>query len=120
MKRVLIFLAVLAGLLCAFACASADSLTYAHEMTHAVDQSVGIGMCSCWMEGRAEYISRKMNGTSPMMSSKSASLMPPIRTCSGTSSGMWLKSKTSYWPEKAARRNIRRAVLYNLGWDYDS
>ena len=35
-------------------------LTYAHEMTHAVDQSVGKGMCSCWMEGRAEYISRKI------------------------------------------------------------
>ena len=35
-------------------------LTYAHEMTHAVDQSIGIGMCSCWMEGRAEYISRKI------------------------------------------------------------
>ena len=35
-------------------------LTYAHEMTHAVDQTVGFNMTGAWMEGRAEYISRKV------------------------------------------------------------
>ena len=35
-------------------------LTYAHEMVHAVDQSYGATLPSPWMEGRAEYISRKV------------------------------------------------------------
>ena len=35
-------------------------VTLAHEMTHAVDQTVGFGMPSAWMEGRAEYVSRKV------------------------------------------------------------
>ena len=34
-------------------------LSYAHEMTHAVDQRLDIQMPGAWMEGRAEYISRK-------------------------------------------------------------
>ena len=37
-----------------------EILTYAHEMTHAVDQSLGIDLPSAWLEGRAEYISRKV------------------------------------------------------------
>ena len=34
--------------------------SYAHEMVHAVDQTLGYSLPSCWMEGRAEYISRKV------------------------------------------------------------
>ena len=35
-------------------------LSFAHEMTHAVDQRLTMGMPGAWMEGRAEYISRKV------------------------------------------------------------
>ena len=35
-------------------------LTFAHEMTHSVDQTLDIGLPSAWLEGRAEYISRKV------------------------------------------------------------
>ena len=38
-------------------------LTFAHEMTHAVDQTLEIDLPSTWMEGRAEYISRKVCDT---------------------------------------------------------
>ena len=38
-------------------------VSFAHEMTHAVDQTVGRDMPSTWMEGRAEYISRKVCDT---------------------------------------------------------
>ncbi len=35
-------------------------IDYVHEMTHAVDYSLGLDLPSAWMEGRAEYISRKV------------------------------------------------------------
>ena len=34
--------------------------SYAHEMVHAVDQTLGYSLPGCWLEGRAEYISRKV------------------------------------------------------------
>ncbi len=37
-----------------------DIVSYAHEMVHAVDQTLGYGLPGCWLEGRAEYISRKV------------------------------------------------------------
>lgn len=35
-------------------------VSFAHEMTHAVDQAFELNLPSTWMEGRAEYISRKV------------------------------------------------------------
>ena len=37
-----------------------EAYTYAHEMTHAVDQSLGMDLPSSWLEGRGEYIGRKV------------------------------------------------------------
>ena len=37
-----------------------DIVSFAHEMVHAVDQTLGYNLPGCWLEGRAEYISRKV------------------------------------------------------------